>query len=42
MKLGFSRRIFEKYQIVKFHENPSSGNRVIPCGRTERQTDGKK
>jgi hypothetical protein len=26
-----------KYQI----ENPSSGSRVVPCGRTDRQTDRK-
>ena len=24
---------------MKFHENLSSGNRVVPCGRTDRQTD---
>ena len=32
MKLGYSRQIFEKYSNIKFHENPSSGSRVIPCG----------
>ena len=25
--------------IIKFNENPSSGNRVVPCGRTGEQTD---
>jgi hypothetical protein len=35
MKLKFSRQIFEKYSNIKFHENPSSWGRVIPCGRTE-------
>jgi len=30
---------FEKYSNTKFHENPSSGSRVVPCGRTGRQTD---
>jgi len=35
MKLEFSRQIFEKYLNIKFHENPSSCCRVIPCGRTE-------
>ena len=27
---------------IKFHENPSSGNQVVPCGRTDidRQADG--
>jgi len=23
---------------MKFHENPSSGSRDLPCGRTDRQT----
>ena len=39
MKLDFSRQIFEKYSNIKFNENPSSGNRVDACGRTDRQTD---
>jgi hypothetical protein len=39
MKLKFSRQIFEKYPNVIFHENNPSGNRVVPCGRTERRTD---
>jgi len=39
MKLEFSRQIFEKYSNIKFHENPSSGSRVVPFGRTERRTD---
>ena len=35
MKLDFfSRNIFEKYSNIKFHENPSSGSRVFPFGRT--------
>jgi hypothetical protein len=38
MKLGFSWQIFEKYSNIKFHENPTSGSRVVPCG----QTDGRK
>jgi len=29
-----SRQIFEKYSNTKFHENLSSGTRVVPCGRT--------
>jgi hypothetical protein len=32
-------QIFEKYSNVRFHENPSSGNRVVLCGRTDGQTD---
>jgi len=35
----FSQQIFEKYSNIKFHENPSSGRRVVPCGRTDGQTD---
>ena len=36
VKLEFSRHIFEKkYSNVKFHENPSSGSRVVPCGQTD-------
>jgi len=38
MKLEFSRQIFEKYSNIKFHENPSSGSRVVQCGRTDRRT----
>jgi len=25
---------------MKFHENTSSGSRVVPYGQTDRQTDG--
>ena len=39
MKLEFSRQIFEKYSNIKFHENPSSGSRVVPYGRTDRRTN---
>jgi len=46
MKPELSRQIFEKYSNVKFHENPSSGGRVVLCrraggragGRTDRHT----
>jgi hypothetical protein len=41
MELEFSREIFENYSNIQFHENPSSGNRVVPCEGTERRTDGK-
>ena len=34
MKLEFSRQIFEKSSNIKFHENPSCGRRVVPCGQT--------
>jgi len=47
MKLGFSRQNLEKYTNIKFYENSSGGNRVVPCGwvggrrdeQTGRQTD---
>jgi len=35
----FSRQIFEKFSNIKFHENPSSGSRVVPCGRIDGRTD---
>jgi len=38
MKLEFSRRIFEKFSNIRFHENPSIGSLVVPCGRTDRRT----
>jgi len=49
MKPEFSRQIFEEEEEkeeeeeeensdIKFHENVS-GNRVIPCGHTDRRTD---
>jgi len=41
MKLQFSRQIFKKYSNIKFHENPSSGSQLVPCRRTNGQTDGR-
>jgi hypothetical protein len=35
MKLLFSRQIFEKSITIKFNQNPCSGSRVVPCGRTD-------
>ena len=35
MELEFSLQIFIKSSIIKFHENPSSGSHVVPCGRTD-------
>ena len=37
MKIGFSLQFCEKYSNFKFHENPSSGSRAVPCGQTDRQ-----
>jgi hypothetical protein len=39
IKLEFFRPFFEIYPNIKFHENPSSGNRVVSCGQTEERTD---
>jgi hypothetical protein len=39
MKLEFSRKKNKKSVSIKFHENPSSGSPVFPCGRTDRRTD---
>jgi len=40
IKLEFSRQIFDKKntQNIKFHENPSSGNSVVPRERADGQT----
>jgi hypothetical protein len=37
LKLDLSRQIGEIYSNVEFYENPSSGSRVIPYGRTGRR-----
>jgi hypothetical protein len=39
VKLEFSRQIFEIFSKIKFHENPSSRNRVVSCGLTDGRTD---
>ena len=39
MKLEFSQQIFQIYSDIKFNENPSSGSRVVPRGRTDGRTD---
>jgi len=39
MKLEFFRHIFEKYTNIKFHENSSSGSRIVPFGWTDGRTD---
>jgi hypothetical protein len=38
MRIELSGQNFEKYSDMKFHENPSSGSRVVPCGQTDGQT----
>jgi hypothetical protein len=37
-KLEFFRRIFGKSSNIEFHENSSSGSRVVPYGRKDGQT----
>ena len=32
-------RFFEKSSNIKFHKSPSSGRRVVPCGRTDRHDE---
>jgi len=39
MELEFSGHIFEKCWDIKVNENPSCGRWVVPCGRTDRQTN---
>jgi hypothetical protein len=39
-KFEFSGQIFENYSNIKFHENPSSGNRVAPCWRMDSYEEG--
>jgi hypothetical protein len=34
MKFEFSQQIFGKVLNIKFHQNPSIGSRVVPCGQT--------
>ena len=38
IKRVFSRRIFGKYSHIKYDENSSNGNRVVPLERMDRQT----
>jgi hypothetical protein len=42
MKVEFSGQIFEKYVNVKIHKNSFGGCRIVPCRRTDRQTDMRK
>jgi len=39
MKVEFSQQIFEKHSNIKFHENLSSGSRVVRPGRADGRTD---
>jgi hypothetical protein len=33
------KKVFEKRLDIKFRQNPSSGSRVVECGRTERDDE---
>jgi len=33
--------IFKKSTYFKLDVNPSSGSRFVPCGQTDRQTEGR-
>ena len=39
MKLEFSRQNFGKCSNIKFHQNPSSGSRSVPCGQKDRHNE---
>jgi hypothetical protein len=39
MEFEFSGQIFDKNSRIKFQNNPSSGNRNVPRGLTDRLTD---
>jgi hypothetical protein len=39
MKIEPFRQLFKKSSNVKFNENPSSWNRVVPCGQADGGTD---
>jgi len=39
MKLVFLSTDFRNFSNIKFHENPSSGNVVVPYGQTDRHDD---
>jgi hypothetical protein len=38
-KVELFRLIFKRYSYNKFHENQTSGGRLVPCGQTDRQMD---
>ena len=39
IKIKVSKQSLEKSSNIKFHENPSGGSGVVPCGRTERHDE---
>lgn len=41
MEPELSQQGLAKYLTIKFHENPSSVSRFVPCGRMYERTDGR-
>ena len=42
IRFEFTKKYLKKnYSNIKFHENPFSGSRVVPCGWREGHTDGR-
>jgi hypothetical protein len=39
IKLELSRQILKRFSNIKFRENPSNRNRVVPCGKTDRHDE---
>jgi len=39
MKLEFSHQLLGKHSNIRYHKNPSSGSRIVLCGRTARRTN---
>jgi len=39
LNLNFLDRLSEKHINIDFHENPSSGSRLVAWGQTDRHTD---
>jgi len=39
MKFEFSQEVSKNTQISNFQENPTSEDRVLPCGQTDKRTD---
>jgi len=39
MNVDFPRKLFEKFSNIEFDENSCSKSKVVPCGKSARQTD---
>jgi len=40
-ELEISGQTAETCSNIKFHDSALNGSRVVPCGQTDRQTDGR-